>query len=70
MWSCAYLLSAKILFRNLMVTRKRCKLFWKKANSVSELFKKLNQKFAKVNDSVSNCLPIAQEEAEEIEHKI
>ena len=41
-----------------------------KAKEVSELFKELNHKFARVHNSISHCLPIAEEEAVEIEQYI
>ena len=45
-------------------------LILKKAENVSQIFIKLNSKFAKVHNAVSHCLPLGEVEADEIEQYI
>ena len=45
-------------------------LILEKAENISEIFHKLNSKFAKVHNSVSHCLPLGEAETDEIEQYI
>ena len=55
----------KVLFE-CNVSEEKAGKMKEKAKNISEKFRKLNSKYAKVHESVSHCLPIADEEVNDI----